>query len=463
MDAQQARYRTDGIGGIVEAALRWGLPASPLFLMVLMLLAHAPYAAPIVEPALFYLACMGGAMAGLLALMRMRLGARELRLACVAGCVALEVSWLVLLAAERGGSCPLLLAGAALAGLGSSALLVLWLWVGQTNDLMCEIGKLAAALGTSYVLYTLFSVVPHGGAISYFFPPLICVALWTKLAGEPAQEGQTAPDELVARPSAGQTLAVAGLLACFGAGFAALGFGGAQVEQGAGLLALALVACMLGQRGAGALRLVSVPAVTFSLCYAGLAGAGNAFAFFLMGCGALVVWLFLQHRFGHGAPHRTTTREVATRLAFIAACAAAGMALGHVCFAAAGIAETQRALVVVAVTALASFAWQLADMPPCEAPANAGAAAPRDEGAPATPAPQEPRQLESLYALSPRETQVAQLLCQNRSVQYISQALGMADSTTKTHVRHVYEKAGVHSRSEFQLQTERLSRAGQSC
>ena len=37
----------------------------------------------------------------------------------------------------------------------------------------------------------------------------------------------------------------------------------------------------------------------------------------------------------------------------------------------------------------------------------------------------------------------------------------MADSTAKTHVRHVYEKAGVHSRSELQLETERLSKVGQ--
>ena len=56
---------------------------------------------------------------------------------------------------------------------------------------------------------------------------------------------------------------------------------------------------------------------------------------------------------------------------------------------------------------------------------------------------------------------MAQLLCQNRSVRYISRTLGMADSTAKTHVRHVYEKAGVHSRSEFQLETERLSKVGQ--
>ena len=61
------------------------------------------------------------------------------------------------------------------------------------------------------------------------------------------------------------------------------------------------------------------------------------------------------------------------------------------------------------------------------------------------------RELYASLGLSPREVQVAELLCESRSVSYISQVLGMAPSTTKTHVRHIYEKAGVHSRSDLQL------------
>ena len=64
------------LGSVIETALRWALPASPLFLAMLMLLAHAPYAAPVVHPALFYLACMAGALAGLLLLAMRHWGAR---------------------------------------------------------------------------------------------------------------------------------------------------------------------------------------------------------------------------------------------------------------------------------------------------------------------------------------------------------------------------------------------------
>ena len=478
MDTQERNHRMQlGAGEVVETALRWGLPASPLFLMILMLLAHAPYAAPIVEAALFYLACMGGALVGLTALCRLRLGGRRSQACCIAGGVALQASWLVLLAAERAFSAPLLLAGSALAGLGSAALLVLWLAAGQTDCLACELGKLAVAFGTAYVLYTLFSVIPHGGAVSYLFPPLICAALLRLLArekGEEATEGRAA----LPRPRIAQCAAMACLLACFGAGFAALGFGGAQVEQGAGLIAVVLAGCTFARcAGSEPLRLIAVPAVVFSLCYAGLAGAGNAFAFFLMGCGSLVIWLYLQHRFGHGAPYRTSTREIAVRLTFIALSAGAGMALGHTAFSAAALDTTGRTLALVAATALVWIVWQLADMcagnlaePAAWAettrsetdflasPTPQPAVGASPEQAPAAPGAS---QLDRLYALSPRETQVAQLLCQNRSVRYISRALGMADSTAKTHVRHVYEKAGVHSRSEFQLETERLSKVGQ--
>ncbi len=479
MDTQERNDRTQRrTGEVVEAALRWGLPASPLFLMILMLLAHAPYAAPIVEAVWFYLACMGGALVSLAVLSRVPLAGARLRTCCVAGGFALEASWLVLLAAERVASAPLLLAGSALAGLGSAALLVLWLSAGQTDSLACELGKLACAFGTAYVLYTLFSVIPHGGAVSYLFPPLICAGLLALFARDDTA-AQAGGDGQLGRPRIGQCLAVACLLACFGAGFAALGFGAALVEQGAGLIAVVLAACTIAGGGTDEpLRLIAMPAVVFSLCYTGLAGAGNAFAVFLMGCGCLVIWLYLQHRFGRGTPHRTSTHEIAARLTFIALSAGAGMALGHMALTACGLAETQRSLVLVAATTIAWLAWQLADLPMREGAAvaarDAQATCDAEVGggpdtAPAQPVLETPgqdcpapdaRQLDRLYALSPRETQVAQLLCQNRSVRYISRTLGMADSTTKTHVRHVYEKAGVHSRSELQLETERLSRVG---
>ena len=43
------------------------------------------------------------------------------------------------------------------------------------------------------------------------------------------------------------------------------------------------------------------------------------------------------------------------------------------------------------------------------------------------------------------------MLCENRSVPYICERLGLATSTAKTHASRIYEKAGVHSRDALQL------------
>ena len=59
--------------------------------------------------------------------------------------------------------------------------------------------------------------------------------------------------------------------------------------------------------------------------------------------------------------------------------------------------------------------------------------------------------LAETFGLTPRETEVAALLCENRSVPYICERLGLATSTAKTHVSRIYEKAGVHSRGALQL------------
>lgn len=53
------------------------------------------------------------------------------------------------------------------------------------------------------------------------------------------------------------------------------------------------------------------------------------------------------------------------------------------------------------------------------------------------------------YALSPREAEVLSLIVRGRSVPHISQRLGISNSTTKTHVSHIYEKLGVCDRQEM--------------
>ena len=180
------------LSSAVAHLLHWSLPASPLFLAILMLLAHAPYAAPIVSPSSFYLACMLGALLALVTLPLRPWGHRARRTWCVGSGIALEAAWIVLLVAEQQRSAELLLLGSALAGCSSACLLVLWLWVDQASEAAGEVTKLAGAFGIAYLTYTFFSVVPHAGVVSYLFPLLTCPPLFVDLGNEPPNATETA-------------------------------------------------------------------------------------------------------------------------------------------------------------------------------------------------------------------------------------------------------------------------------
>lgn len=53
------------------------------------------------------------------------------------------------------------------------------------------------------------------------------------------------------------------------------------------------------------------------------------------------------------------------------------------------------------------------------------------------------------YGLTPRETEVFLLLARGRSLPVIREELSIATGTAQTHIRHIYEKMGIHSRQEF--------------
>ena len=59
-----------------------------------------------------------------------------------------------------------------------------------------------------------------------------------------------------------------------------------------------------------------------------------------------------------------------------------------------------------------------------------------------------PREFRRNDGLSPREREVYELLIQGRTNGDIAKTLFISESTAKVHVRHIYEKLGVHTRAE---------------
>lgn len=57
----------------------------------------------------------------------------------------------------------------------------------------------------------------------------------------------------------------------------------------------------------------------------------------------------------------------------------------------------------------------------------------------------------TLQSLTPREQQVAWLILRGHSNYQISTALEISTETVKTHVRHILQKFGLHSKSDLRL------------
>ena len=53
------------------------------------------------------------------------------------------------------------------------------------------------------------------------------------------------------------------------------------------------------------------------------------------------------------------------------------------------------------------------------------------------------------FGLSARETEIFLLLAQGRSRPYIRDSLYLSKNTVATHIRHIYEKLGIHSQQEL--------------
>lgn len=59
------------------------------------------------------------------------------------------------------------------------------------------------------------------------------------------------------------------------------------------------------------------------------------------------------------------------------------------------------------------------------------------------------QKLASENGLTPREVEILGLIAMGRSAKYIAEELMISHNTTRTHIKHVYEKLNIHSKQEL--------------
>lgn len=69
--------------------------------------------------------------------------------------------------------------------------------------------------------------------------------------------------------------------------------------------------------------------------------------------------------------------------------------------------------------------------------------------------------LADINGLTKRELDVLCLIIQKKSLRAMAEEMCLSVNTVKTHVAHVYQKIGVHSRDQIILRIERLTEDGQ--
>lgn len=60
-----------------------------------------------------------------------------------------------------------------------------------------------------------------------------------------------------------------------------------------------------------------------------------------------------------------------------------------------------------------------------------------------------PKQLETRFGLTARESEVALMLAHGRNSSYIATELGISDNTVRNYSRSIYSKMGVHTKQEL--------------
>lgn len=444
------------IGIVIEKAMSWGLPASPLFAAMVQALVTTPVSSSAQSSGVLYALCMAGALAGFLAMALVPAWRRRTRLAACAGSAAgLEAAWVVLTVGEFRGIQACTGLGMALVGLSTSVLLCLWLVADEDADARVEVAKLAVGLFSAFALSVVLTTAPYLGWLSFAFPLLTGIPLWLRLSSQEGGAAVGEPPLTQALRKVTRSRAVAlPILVALGAGVGLLGFGDTMVDYAMILAALVLlVPLWLGLPVCQTTGQLTAPLVVIGLSLGSLADGGAPFAIFLSGCAACLAWFWTDLRAsGHGEPlHAVGVRDTALLLGLANVLAMGGLALEQASVFLGGLGTRDVAMLLCALVVVFDLVWRLATQ------SHERGAAPA-AGAWAALAACSEATLMADFGLSAREAQVARLLCENRSVNYICASLDLSRSTVKTHVSHVYAKFGVHSRDELVARVEGAGR-----
>ena len=438
-------------GLVIERCIRWGIPASPLFAAMFQAVAVTPSLLPANRAAQSYLICMAGALIGFLLVALTRTPTRRKQLIwCWTSAILLETAWIVLTIGEFWSLYPCTLTGMVLTGVSTSVLLCLWITLDQQRDLLSEVGKLSAALVFGFLLRSLIDVVPYL-YLGFTLPFLTGIPLALRLARAREVNSLDTDSPQTVIPfvwlrANGFALAAIPL---FGASVVVVGAEGAVVQYGAVLGACALfVALALGQGEPAVIGHIATPLAVAGMGMGLLFDSGAPYSVLFAGCISYITWLWLSARITpKGTVGPATLQTTAICLLVIDVLTMLGL-LFERCISGFGGVDMQSmaiALCILFVTVdFVRRAAALRTKPNASSPhapiSTLAAHCDVDE-----------KTLMQAFGLSAREAQVACLLCENRSVNYVCACLELSRSTVKTHVRHIYEKAGVHSKDELQL------------
>lgn len=429
--------------------LRWGLPAAPLTVVILFLVTWTPSSASGDRSYWLYMVCMAGAAVGLVgAVWARRWDGRRRALYSAVLAAVLEIAWILLVVAARSGMPAMTEVGALLAAASASSFTLLWL-LEASGDIRCQLTGYVVALLAGFILYALVTLVPHSGWLTFGLPFLTGLPLAYHFYKTPEpQPDAGASIEGLREGSWARWMVSVGPEALFlGGCLGVVGFEAPQVDSSIMVAGVALGGLLLlrGEWERAASGLV-LPFVVSGLCAGLTTFFGVSFSLFLGGCVCLMAWVVMERRtacpLGEGIC-------VGAALALVDLCAMVGLSVVHFLVNGGVLDLTLATLALVVCLVIADSIRRLVSDKAGTVAHAARQGSLTAEGV---------ARLGNRYGLSQREVEVAELVCQSRGVRFISQKLGVAPSTVKSHIQHVYVKTDVHSRDELQALVERFER-----